>query len=315
MRDGNDVTMRPRDGFGSTGPAVELAGVHKSYGTVQALCGLDLRIERGETVAVLGPNGAGKTTAISLMLGLRQATSGEVRVFGLAPGDRRARSRRGMMLQDSGVPTVLTVRELVDLMRSYYPMPLGVDVAIGLAGLTREADTVAARLSGGQRQRLFFALAVCGDPEALFLDEPTVAMDVASRRAFLTTIRTFAATGRTIVLTTHDMQEADELARRVIFIDHGRLVADGTPAAIKARVPGRRVSFRTDTRLDPATFAAMPVSSLTSDGAVVRFLSNEPERVLAALFAAGVRPYDLEVVGANLEEAFLSLTNEREVLQ
>lgn len=294
--------------------AVELAGVHKSYGATEALRGIDVRIEPGEIVAILGPNGAGKTTAINLMLGMRRATAGDVRVFGLLPTDRRARSRRGVMLQESGVPPVLTVRELVDLFRSYYPSPLASDVTIGLARLTDQADSTVARLSGGQRQRLYFALAICGDPDALFLDEPTVAMDVASRRAFLATIRAFASRGKTIVLTTHDMDEADELAERVIVIDHGRVVADDTPAGIKAKVPGRRVSFRSDPAPTASDFESLPVSGMTLDGAAVRFLSNEPEVVLAALFARGIRPLDLEVVGADLEEAFLSLTSERQVL-
>ena len=305
------------DGWARTGdgPAVELRAVHKTYGEVEALRGIDLRVEPGEVVAILGPNGAGKTTAISLMLGMRQATSGEVRLFGLPPSDRRARSRRGVMLQDSGVPGVLTVRELVDLFRAYYPAPLGANTAIGLAGLAGEAGTRVARLSGGQRQRLYFALAVCGDPEALFLDEPTVAMDVASRRSFLATIAAFGAGGRTIVLTTHDLDEADALARRVIVIDHGRVVADDTPARLKARVPGKRVRFRGEPVPERRLFAGLPVSGLAVDGEEVRFLSNEPEDVLAALFSRGVRVRDLEVAGADLEEAFLALTSPQGVLQ
>jgi ABC-2 type transport system ATP-binding protein len=218
----------------------------------------------------------------------------------------------------------------VDLFRSYYAAPLAATDAIGLAGLDGQAGTAATKLSGGQRQRLYFALAVCGNPDALFLDEPTVAMDVGSRRAFLETIRGFARAGKTIVLTTHDMDEADQLARRVIVIDRGRVVADDTPAAIKARVAGRRVSFRSLDSLDAAAFACLPVRGLTvggerpagaereasgGTGQLVRFLSTEPEAVLGALFERGVRVRDLEVVGADLEEAFLSLTGEREVRQ
>ncbi|MGO9207494.1 MAG: ABC transporter ATP-binding protein [Candidatus Limnocylindrales bacterium] len=296
-------------------PVVELDAVCKTYGATEAVRGIDLRVEPGELMAILGPNGAGKTTAINLRLGLRRATSGEVRLFGLPPSDRRAQSRRGVMLQESGVPSVLSVRELVDLFRAYYPAPLGADVAIGLAGLAEQANKRVGQLSGGQRQRLFFALAVCGDPDALFLDEPTVAMDVASRRAFLATIRDFAAEGRTVVLTTHDLDEADELAQRVVVIDHGRVVADDTPARLKARVPGKRVRFRTDTSLEDGWSAGLPVRGLTVDGAEVRFLSNEPEDVLAALFAQGIRPHDLEVAGAKLEEAFLALTSPQGVLQ
>lgn len=296
-------------------PTVELRAVHKFYGSTEALSGIDMRIDPGEVVAILGPNGAGKSTAISLMLGLRGATSGDVRLFGLPPGDRRARSRRGAMLQESGVPAMLTVRELVELFRSYYPAPLDSDAALDLAGLRDRAHVRISNLSGGQRQRLYFALAVCGDPDALFLDEPTVAMDVASRRAFVSTIRSFAARGKTIVLTTHDMEEADELAQRVIVIDRGRVVADDTPARIKARVPGKRVTFRSEHPLSLEDVAAPGVRAVSIDGSLVRFFSNDPEGVLASLFARGLRLFDLEVVGADLAEAFLTLTNEGGVLQ
>ncbi len=298
---------------GQATAAIELRGVGKSYRHMEALRGIDLAIEPGDVVAILGPNGAGKTTAISLMLGLRRPTVGAVRLFGLPPTDGAARSRRGAMLQDSGVPGQLSVRELVELFRSYYPEPLPADAAIGHAGLDDVARTPVSRLSGGQRQRLYFALAICGDPDALFLDEPTVAMDVASRRAFLDTIRGFASDGKTIVLTTHLLDEADQLARRVVVIDRGRIVADDTPAGIKARVPGRRVSFRAARHLDSGDFAGLPVESLLVEGDRVRFLSNAPEAVLGALFGRGVEPTDLEVVGADLEEAFLSLTRVREV--
>jgi ABC-2 type transport system ATP-binding protein len=221
--------------------------------------------------------------------------------------------RRGAMLQDSGVPALLTVRELVELFTSYYPSSLPVDRAIELAGLHDQARTAAAKLSGGQRQRLYFALAVCGNPEVLFLDEPTVAMDVASRRSFLGSIGDFAKAGKTIVLTTHFMEEANEVAERIVVIDRGRVIADGTPAEIKSRASGRRVQFRSLRAIEPALLAGLPVSGLTLTADEVRFLSNEPEQVLAALFRAGAEIADLEVTGADLEEAFLALTNHGEV--
>lgn len=290
-------------------PDVELVGVHKRFGDVEALRGVDLRIERGEAVAILGPNGAGKTTAISLMLGLRSPTAGVVRLAGLGPTSRGARSMRGAMLQDSGIPAVLTVRELVDLFRSYYPTPMAADAALDLAGLRDLARTQAGKLSGGQRQRLYFALAVCGDPPILFLDEPTVAMDVASRLAFLDTIAGYADRGRTVVLTTHFMEEADQVAHRIVVIDRGRVIADDTPARIKSRAAGRRVRFRTDIDLPPDTFAGLPVSALQLEDHVVRFLANEPEPILAELFRRGAPIRELEVGGADLEEAFLALTS------
>jgi ABC-2 type transport system ATP-binding protein len=287
---------------------VELEGARKRYGAVEALRGVDLRIGPGEVVAMLGPNGAGKTTSISLMLGLRRPTDGRVRLFGLEPGDRRARSRTGVMLQESGVPGTLSVRELVDLFRAYYPRPLPTARAIGLAGLEDKADARVAQLSGGQRQRLYFALAVCGDPEVLFLDEPTVGMDVAARQAFLASMRDLAGAERTIVLTTHYLEEADALARRIVVIDHGVVIADAPPAAIKARMPSKRVRFRVTGGLDGATLDGLPVTALARDGDRVQLLSAEPETVLRELFRRGVALSDLEVVGADLEEAFLALT-------
>jgi ABC-2 type transport system ATP-binding protein len=289
-------------------PVVELHALRKRYGAVEALGGVDLTIGRGEVVAVLGPNGAGKTTMISLTLGLRQPTSGHVRLFGVIPTDRRARSRCGVVLQESGVGGVLTVREIVDLFRTYYPSPMPAEEAIACAGLEDKAGARVATLSGGQRQRLYFALAICGDPDALFLDEPTVGMDVEARQRFLASLRGFVSAGKTIVLTTHYLEEADQLARRIVVIDRGMVIADGTPGEIKARVAGKRVSFRAPRRPEAAVFEGLPVRSLEQTDHRVTLFTSEPETVLAALFARGVAVTDLEVVGATLEEALLSLT-------
>jgi ABC-2 type transport system ATP-binding protein len=290
---------------------VELQGVRKRYGQVEALRGVDLAIGPGEVVAMLGPNGAGKTTSIALMLGLRRPTAGRARLFGLDPQDRRARSRVGVMLQESGVPGVLTVRELVDLFRAYYPRPLPAGRVIALAGLDDRAGARVGTLSGGQRQRLYFALAVCGDPDVLFLDEPTVGMDVEARQAFLTSIRELARAERTIVLTTHYLEEADALARRIVVIDHGVVIADAAPEALKARMPSKRVRFRTTAALDAAALDGLPVTSLEQVGDRVRLLSAEPEAVLRELFRRGIVVADLDVAGADLEETFLALTTRR----
>ena len=287
---------------------VELVAAVKRYGDVEALRGVDLAIPGGQVVAILGPNGAGKTTAISLMLGLRRPTAGTARLFGLDPSDRRARSRCGVMLQESGVTDALTLREVVDLFRAYYPHPMPTARALEMAGLLDQAERQVVKLSGGQRQRLYYALAVCGDPEVIFLDEPTVGMDVESRRAFLDSIREFFREGRTIVLTTHYLEEADQLAGRVVVIDRGLVIADAPPAQIKARVAGKRVSFTTDRTLAQSDFAGLPVSHLELEDGRVRLLSNQPEAVLRALFTKGLALRDLEVVGADLEEAFLALT-------
>src|SRR5438270_5977195 len=289
--------------------AVELIDAHKSFGPVQALRGVEIAVRAGEVLAMLGPNGAGKTTAINLMLGLRKPTSGSARLFGLSPSDSRARSRCGVMLQESGVPSTLRVRELVELFGSYYPHPLPSERAIAMAGLQEQAGQAAGKLSGGQRQRLYFALAVSGDPEVLFLDEPTVGMDVEARRAFLEGIRAFAASGRTVILTTHYLEEADQLAERVIVIDRGVVIADASPAEIKSEVAGKRVTFRPDHPLTEADLDGLPHSQFAVDAAGrVRLLSNRPEVLLGALFRRGVEIQDLEVVGADLEEAFVALT-------
>ncbi|MFN2465697.1 MAG: ABC transporter ATP-binding protein [Candidatus Dormibacteria bacterium] len=291
--------------------AVELQSARKSYGQVEALKGVDLAIQPGELVAILGPNGAGKTTAISLMLGLRRPSAGTARLFGLDPTDRRARSRCGVMLQESGVADVLTIRETIDLFRAYYPAPMPVERALSMAGLVDEQDRQVGKLSGGQRQRLYYALAVCGNPEVLFLDEPTVGMDVESRRSFLDGIQAFYTEGKTIVLTTHYLEEADELARRVVVIAEGVVIADASPAEIKAKVQGRRVTFVSDANLTEGDFAGLPVSRLELDGARVKLLSNHPEDLLRELFKRGLAIQDLTVVGADLEEAFLSLTSKQ----
>ncbi len=290
-------------------PAVELIDAHKRYGSVEALKGVNVAIGQGELVAMLGPNGAGKTTAISLMLGMRRPTAGRARLLGQDPTDRRARSHCGVMLQESGVLAALHVRELVDLFRAYYPHPMDAERAIALAGLQEQANVQAGKLSGGQRQRLYYALAVFGDPDVLFLDEPTAGMDVESRRTFLDSIREFAASGKTIVLTTHYLEEADELASRIVVVDRGQVIADATPVEIKAKVAGKRVTFDTDEALGEADLRGMPYRHLLVQGSRVRLLSNEPEVILGALFRRGLRLRNLEVVGADLEEAFLALTS------
>jgi ABC-2 type transport system ATP-binding protein len=287
--------------------AAQLIDATKKYGAVEALKGVTLDIAIGDVVAMLGPNGAGKTTSISLLLGLRKPTSGKALLFGLDPTHRDARSRVGVMLQESGIPAMLKVREIVDLFRSYYPKPMSSDRAIAMAGLEEKASALVKELSGGQRQRLYFALAVCGDPEVLFLDEPTVGMDVEGRRSFIERIAEFANMGRTVVLTTHYLEEADQLAKRVVVIDRGLVIADASPQEIKSKVAGKRLQF-TATGLTEKDLDGLPISTTTIKDHTVLLLTNQPEAVLRELFRRGIEISELEVSGADLEDAFISLT-------
>lgn len=288
-------------------PVLELRSVMRRYGRVEALRGVDLRVGEGEVVALLGPNGAGKTTAVNLLLGLIRADAGEVRAFGRDPRSPAVRARTGVMMQISGIPETLTVREHLELFASYYPNPLPLRRVVGAAGLEGLEGRLYGKLSGGQKQRLHLALALVGDPDVLFLDEPTTGLDVSSRRALWERVREFLAGGRTVVLTTHYLEEADALADRVAVLDQGRVIAEGTPAEIKARAAGRRV--RAVTALPPAELERLPgVVGVRRDGAAVELLVNEAERVVLAMLQRDPDLTGLEVTGAGLEEAFLALT-------
>lgn len=286
---------------------IEAHTLTKYYGTVQALKGIDLLVAPGEIVGVLGPNGAGKTTAISVLLGLRKPTSGTIRLFGCAPDDPRVRGRIGVMLQESGVPFSLRIEEILRLFQSYYPYTLPTDELLQRADLTAQRRTVIADLSGGQKQRLYFALALAGDPDLLFLDEPTVGMDVETRAAFWEQMRTFAAQGKTILFSTHYLEEADALASRIVVLHQGQIVAEGTPEAIKRRVPHTLV--RLCTNLPVAQAQLLPgVQHIATDNAHLVISTSEPEAFLRALFRADWQVADLTVQGADLETAFRVLT-------
>lgn len=285
----------------------ELVNATKRYGDVLALDRVDLRVRQGEVLALLGPNGAGKTTAVSLLLGLIQPTSGFATLFGLRPSDMDAKMRVGVMLQTSGIPATLTVREHLHGFANYYPNPMPIAEAIDRTSLTEVADRLYGNLSGGQKQRLHFALAMIGNPDLLFLDEPTSGLDVEARRGFWLQVRSFLAGGRTVVLTTHNLEEADALSDRIVVLDHGRIVAEGTPAAIKAKTAGRRI--RAVTSLGDNELAALPgVVSFERLGAAVELHSAAAEETVRALVASDTGLTGLEVTGIGLEDAFLSLT-------
>jgi ABC-2 type transport system ATP-binding protein len=290
-----------------TTPALEIEGLVKRYGDVTALRGVDLTIGRGEVVALLGPNGAGKTTLISCLLGLRRPSAGHVRVLGGAPDDRSVRERTGAMLQESGIPSTLTIAETIDLFRGYYPAPRARAELLAAAGLEDVATRRVGRLSGGQRQRLYFALALAGDPDLIFLDEPTTGLDVESRRRFWETVADLAASGTTVLFATHLLEEADALATRIVVIDQGRIVRDGTPAEIKAMASGATIRIRTE--LDPEVVAAWPgVVRAGRSGARLEIVAAHPEEVLRRVFASGIAVDEIAVEERALETAFLDLT-------
>jgi ABC-2 type transport system ATP-binding protein len=285
-----------------------LDNVTKRYGNTVALDGVSLDVMEGGVVAMLGPNGAGKTTSIRLLLGLSTPTNGSAFVFGGDPHKSENRRRIGAMLQVGKVPETLKVREHLDLFRSYYPNPLSMDETIELGGLAGIENRKFGDLSGGQKQRVLFALALCGDPELLFLDEPTLGFDVEVRRAFWKQIRAYIARGRTILLTTHYLEEADALADRIVVIDHGSIVADGTPAEIKSRADGRRVRCTTTVSVDEIR-RMRGVASVVSDGERVEIITSLPEQNVKELLNRDESLSNLEVASVGLEDAFMKLVS------
>jgi ABC-2 type transport system ATP-binding protein len=269
-------------------PAVELRNVSKRFDKAEAL---------RDVVAILGPNGAGKTTAISIMLGIRKPTSGEAQIFGMDPHDLRARARCGVMLQDTGLPWNLKVGELVALFRSYYPAPLSSREILEVAGLTKLV---------GKRA---FALAICGNPSLLFLDEPTVGLDVDSRKAFWREMKRYAAKGASIVMTTHYMEEAEALADRIVVIHDGQVVADASSDALTSRIDRKRVRIRVPGDTTSTAFAGLAVEDLEVNQGVATFTAAEPEVVLHDLWLRKIAYQTIEIRGAALEDAVANLTN------
>jgi ABC-2 type transport system ATP-binding protein len=289
--------------------AARLHNVSKSYGTVQALKNVSMEVRAGELLAVLGPNGAGKTTAVKLLLGLAVPNAGSVNLFGADPSLAETRARSGAMLQVSRVPETLKVREHIDLFSSYYANPLPFSAVITAAGLKGLENRNFGDLSGGQRQRVLFALAICGDPDILFLDEPTVGLDVEARRVLWDEIRTLVRRGKTVLLTTHYLQEADALADRVVVINKGEVIAEGTPSEIKSSTAGKKI--RCISQLDLVSVRSLPgVVEAKYDREALEIQTAAPEVVLREMLARDSTLTGLEVTSAGLEEAFLALTHD-----
>ncbi len=293
-------------------PLAQLQAARKRFGATCALDGVDLSLHGGEVLALLGPNGAGKSTAIGLLLGLLQPDAGSARLFGSAPQDLHVRMRVGAMLQQADLPETLQVGELLELVRSYYPQPRSMADCVALAGLDGLLKRRYGKLSGGQQRRVQFALALCGRPRLLFLDEPTTGLDIEARQALWAAIRELVADGCAVLLTTHYLEEAEALADRVAVIDQGRVIAEGSVAAIRARVAQRRI--RCASVLDAAQVARWPgVAEAVREGACLRIVAREPEPVVRRLLEADPGLHDLEVQRAGLADAFLALTRAAQV--
>lgn len=300
-----DRSPRPSPGQ----PVAELHEVRKRRGSAVALDGLSLALEAGQVVALLGPNGAGKSTAVGVLTGRLAPDAGAARLFGGDPRAAQTRTRLGVMLQEAGMPRGLTVAEQLDLFRGYYPAPRTRAEVAALAGLQGLEARRCTALSGGQQRRLQFALAIAGRPDLLVLDEPSTAMDVEARRALWAAVRAEAERRAAVLLTTHHLEEAEALADRVVVIDRGRVIADGSPQAIKADTAAGCIRCRT--RLTEAELAALTgVVSVTREGGRTAILTREPQATLRELLARDAQVEDLSLSGASLEDAFNRLVGD-----
>ena len=293
-------------------PAVEIRGLRKHYGELEAVRGIDLTVARGEVFALLGPNGAGKTTTVEILEGHRRASAGEIRVLGHDParGERAYRERIGIVLQSTGVDEYLTVREVAELYAGYYPSPRDVDEVIDLVGLAEQRHRRINTLSGGQRRRVDLAVALAGDPELLFLDEPTTGFDPSARRNAWGMIQGLVELGKTIFLTTHFMDEAQYLADRVAIIARGRIIAEGPPETL-----GGRRSSGTIVRFSLPEGSSLPQAyAARRDDDDYLLDTTEPTRLLRDLtewaLSADIELIGLEVTRPSLEDVYLQLTGD-----
>lgn len=297
-------------------PIIELNQVSKLFKNKTAVDQISFSIQKGEVVAILGPNGAGKTTTMMMMLGLLGPTDGSVQLFGKSPKEKSTREKIGALLQEVSVIDALKVREIIQLFRSYYPHPLSYEELVTFTGFTKdELQKRANKLSGGQKRRLGFALAMAGNPDVLFFDEPTVGMDVTSRKLFWNTINELKSRGKTIIFTTHYLQEADDVAERVILFHEGKIVGDGTPKNIKARLLKQSVSFTPISAISYEEIKSIPhVTDVYEKNGRIYVSTNNTDRILAALFSRKLPIENIEIERGRLEDAFEQLVEKREAI-
>jgi ABC-2 type transport system ATP-binding protein len=289
--------------------AVDLASVHKNFGSVQAVRGVDLTISSGEIVALLGPNGAGKTTTIDMILGLSRPSSGDVSVYGMQPRQAISRGLISAVMQTGGLLKDLTVAETVEYTASLFATSEPTGEVLRRAGITEIADRRVAKCSGGEQQRLRFAMALLSDPELLVLDEPTTGMDVDGRRNFWAAIREDAAKGRTVLFATHYLEEADAYADRIVLLAHGQIVADGTAAQIKALSAGRTVRVTLPGADQQQLRQVQGVDSVELRGDTVLIHASDSDAVARYLLTA-TPAKDMEIIARGIEDAFLALTGD-----
>jgi ABC-2 type transport system ATP-binding protein len=295
----------------STTPVAELVGVTQRYGSVIALDRLDLAVRPGELLALLGPNGAGKSTSISVLLGLVRPQSGQARLFGRDPQLVDARRRIGVMLQSAVLPPSLRVGELLRLTASYYPSPRPLAESAALAGVDDLLTRPYGKLSGGQQRRVQFALALCGRPSLLFLDEPTVGMDIEARQKLWAAIRELVRQGCAVVLTTHYLEEAEALAQRVVVMGQGKVITEGSVDDLRGRVGMTRIRCLSDLDADAIAGWSQVTAAQREDGRLV-ITTAAAESVLRRLLDADAALSELEVRRAGLAEAFVELSRQEQ---
>ncbi|PEP61909.1 MULTISPECIES: ABC transporter ATP-binding protein [Bacillus] len=284
---------------------IEVNGVSKTFKHKKAVNNVSFHVEKGQIVALLGPNGAGKTTTISMMLGLKDPSEGSVSIFGKSPKQRAVRNRLGAMLQEVSVIDSISVEEAIDLFRSYYTNPVAKETLLQLSNLESEKRQRCEKLSGGQKRRLNFALALAGNPDLLFLDEPTVGMDITSRKAFWETIRKLASEGKTIILTTHYLEEADALADRILLFANGEIIADGTPEEMKATISRKTISFYTKEKIPTDLLKGLPhVTAVQFHEPRVILTTDDTDATLQAIYKENLPVTDISVERGSLDEAF-----------